>query len=67
MGEKKCNGDHSVHMCVLSAKNDEESIKKLSEDPKSVCYDCGRVASCENNLCVPYPVEYREFVKKKLE
>ena len=56
MSENKCVGDHSGHLCVLASKEEFEKIKKLTNKPKFICFNCGRVANEECNLCNPMPL-----------
>jgi hypothetical protein len=57
MSEKDlvCKGDHAAHICVLASKDMFEEIKKLTRDPQFICFNCGRVADSEKNLCNPMP------------
>ena len=59
MSEKDllCKGDHQGHICLLASKDMFEEIKKLTRDPKFICFNCGRVADSETNLCNPMPNE----------
>ena len=57
MSEKKCSGIHSGHLCVLASEGKFEQIKKLAGKPKQICFNCGRVADSEINLCNPMPLE----------
>lgn len=57
MTENKCTGDHKGHLCVLASNGKMEEIKKLTKDPKFICFNCGRVADCEKNLCNPMPLD----------
>ena len=57
MSEKDlvCNGEHEGHICLLASKGLFEEIKNLTRDPKFICFNCGRVADSEKNLCNPMP------------
>ncbi len=57
MSEKDlvCNGEHEGHICLLASKDLFEEIKNLTRDPKFICFNCGRVADSEKNLCNPMP------------
>lgn len=57
MSEKDlvCNGEHGGHICLLASKELFEEIKNLTRDPKFICFNCGRVADSEKNLCNPMP------------
>ncbi len=55
--EKKCKGDHSGHLCVLASQNKFDEIKTLTDKPEFICFNCGRVANCEENLCNPMPMK----------
>ncbi len=57
MSEKDllCKGEHEGHICLLASKAMFEEIKKLTGNPKFICFNCGRVADSEKNLCNPMP------------
>jgi hypothetical protein len=57
MNEKVCKGDHKGHLCVLASTDRFEEIKKLTRNPQFICFNCGRVADCEHNLCNPMPLD----------
>ena len=57
MGEQKCSGDHTGHICVLASKGDFDKIKAITKNPKYICFNCGRVADNEDNLCNPMPLD----------
>jgi hypothetical protein len=57
MSDKKCKGDHSGHLCVLVSKGEFEKIRKLVKEPRFVCFNCGRAATSDKNLCNPMPIE----------
>ncbi len=57
MSENKCSGDHQGHLCVLVSESKFEEIKELVKAPKFICFNCGRVADSEDNLCNPMPIE----------
>ena len=59
MNEKKCTGEHSVHICELANQNKHEEITKLVKNPNYQCFNCGRVADLEKNLC--YPIKFDEI------
>ncbi len=52
-----CTGEHSGHICVLANQDKFEDIKELTRNPKHVCFNCGRVADSEKNLCNPMPLD----------
>jgi hypothetical protein len=52
-----CRGDHSGHICVLASAGKFDEIKELTRSPKYICFNCGRVADCDGNLCNPMPLE----------
>ena len=56
MDEKVCKGDHSGHMCVLASNEEFEVIKEITQHPKFICFNCGRVADSDQNLCNPMSV-----------
>jgi hypothetical protein len=55
--DKSCKGDHGGHLCVLVSKGKFEEICKLVKNPQFICFNCGRVADKEDNLCNPMPLE----------
>jgi len=57
MTEKTCRGDHFGHLCVLSSNEKFEQIKKLTTNPKHICFNCGRVADSEKNVYNPMSLD----------
>jgi len=64
MDEKKCTGDHVVHICELANQNKHEEIPELAKSPKYICFNCGRVADLEKNLCNPITFDEIPTFKK---
>lgn len=56
MKKNECKGEHKGHLCVLVSDNKFEEIKKLLKNPKHICFNCGRVADSDKNLCNPMPL-----------
>jgi hypothetical protein len=56
MAEKRCSGDHQGHLCVLASNDQFEKIKRLARNPRFICFNCGRVAEEDCNLCNPMPL-----------
>ncbi|MDD2460081.1 MAG: hypothetical protein WC328_02850 [Kiritimatiellia bacterium] len=52
-----CTGNHEGHLCLLASQAKFETIKTLAKDPKFICFNCGRVADKEENLCNPMPLD----------
>ena len=52
-----CKGDHKGHLCVLASKGQFDKIKQLTKDPQFICFNCGRVADSDKNLCNPMPLD----------
>jgi hypothetical protein len=52
-----CDGDHSGHICVLASNQKFDEIKTLTQNPQFICFNCGRVADCKENLCNPMPLK----------
>jgi hypothetical protein len=52
----KCKGDHRGHLCVLVSRELFDEIKELVRHPKFICFNCGRVADSDKNLCNPMPL-----------
>ena len=57
MAEAKCSGDHQGHLCVLVSKGLLDKVKTLTRNPKYICFNCGRVADSNKNLCNPMPLD----------
>jgi hypothetical protein len=57
MAEQICYGEHSGHICMLAGNKEFEKIKKLTKNPKFICFNCGRVADSKENLCNPMPLK----------
>jgi len=57
MAKDTCKGEHKGHLCVLSSKELFDEIKKLTTNPEYICFNCGRVADCGDNLCNPMPLK----------
>jgi len=56
MAENVCKGDHGGHLCVLVSQQKFDEIKELVKNPQFICFNCGRVADDEKNLCNPMPL-----------
>ena len=56
MSEKTCRGEHSGHLCVLASNDRFEEIKQLARNPKYICFNCGRVADSDKNVCNPMSI-----------
>ena len=57
MATTKCTpAHHKGHLCVLASAKRFDSIRKLAGDPKFICFNCGRVAASDKNLCNPMPL-----------
>ena len=57
MAEKSCKGEHSGHICVLASMDKFDEIKAITQNPEFICFNCGRVADCGENLCNPMPLK----------
>ena len=57
MKEKACKGEHKGHLCVLVSEKRFEEIREIVKRPKYLCFNCGRVADSDENLCNPMPLE----------
>ena len=53
MKRKICKGKHEGHMCVLVSENKFDEIRALVKCPRYICFNCGRVAISQRNLCNP--------------
>jgi hypothetical protein len=56
MSESKCKGSHKGHLCVLVSEKNFDRIKELVKNPRFMCFNCGRVADSDKNLCNPMPL-----------
>ncbi|MBM4148461.1 MAG: hypothetical protein FJ224_05405 [Lentisphaerae bacterium] len=54
--QQTCKGDHKGHLCVLVSKGKIDEIRELVREPRYICFNCGRVADSEANLCNPMPL-----------
>ena len=50
-----CKGEHQGHICLLASQDKFDEIKELTRNPQFICFNCGRVADSEKNLCNPMP------------
>jgi hypothetical protein len=57
MAEHICKGEHKGHLCLLASKDKFEEIKKLAKNPRFICFNCGRVAESDKNVCNPMPLD----------
>ncbi len=57
MAEHICKGEHKGHLCLLASQEKFEEIKKLAKSPKYICFNCGRVADSDKNVCNPMPLD----------
>ena len=57
MKKAVCKGDHSGHLCVLVSEQRFDEIRKLVLEPRFICFNCGRVADSDRNLCNPMPLK----------
>lgn len=55
MSEKTCKNHHG-HLCVLASQKRWDEIKRAVSDPAFICFNCGRVANSDENLCNPMPL-----------
>ncbi len=53
---RDCKGDHQGHLCVLASNGLFDKIKEITRNPQFICFNCGRVADSESNLCNPMPL-----------
>lgn len=57
MSDTTCKGEHQGHLCVLVSEQKLDEVRELVKQPKSICFNCGRVADSDKNLCNPMPLE----------
>ena len=53
MKQTVCKGEHKGHLCVLASEELFDQIKELTKEPRYICFNCGRVADSDKNLCNP--------------
>ena len=56
MKQASCSGEHQGHLCVLASAGKFSEIKEIARAPRFICFNCGRVADCDANLCNPMPI-----------
>lgn len=52
-----CGRDHQGHLCVLHSKGLHAEIAHITDKPTVVCFNCGRKANRETNVCNPMPLD----------
>ncbi len=57
MAETVCKGNHQGHICVLASAGKFEEIKCITKKPQFICFNCGRVADSDKNVCNPMPLK----------
>ncbi len=57
MAKGTCKGEHTGHLCVLVSKEQFDKVKELARHPKFICFNCGRVADSQANVCNPMPLD----------
>jgi len=57
MAETVCKGNHQGHICVLASAGKFEDIKCITKKPQFICFNCGRVADSDKNVCNPMPLK----------
>ena len=57
MAQQACKGEHEGHLCVLASAGRFQEIKDMARSPRFICFNCGRVAECDGNLCNPMPLD----------
>jgi len=57
MKQHTCKGEHEGHLCVLASAEKFQEIRELAREPKFICFNCGRVAACDANLCNPMAID----------
>ncbi len=48
--------DHDRHLCHMVNIRNLKTVAKLAQDPKHICFICGRTAKSEKNICEPYKI-----------
>jgi hypothetical protein len=57
MKQASCKGEHEGHLCVLASKGQFKEIQEMARAPRFICFNCGRVAQCDDNLCNPMAID----------
>jgi len=57
MEKNKCRGGHKGHLCVLASEGRIDEIMCLAQNPKYICFNCGRLAKSKKNLCNPMSIK----------
>ena len=57
MGEKFCKSDNCDHFCVMASTERITEIQELAKNPHYICFNCGRVADSDQNLCNPMKMD----------
>ena len=57
MSENDCKGNHTGHLCVLVSQEKFDEIRERVQDPQYICFNCGRAAHSDANLCNPMPIK----------
>ncbi len=52
-----CSEEHQGHLCVLASREAFDEIKELIQEPRFICFNCGRAAHSAANLCNPMPLD----------
>lgn len=55
--QQVCTGEHSGHICLLASQDKFDEIRDLTRNPHFICFNCGRVADSDKNLCNPMPLD----------
>lgn len=55
--QQVCTGDHNGHICLLASQDKFDEIRDLASNPRFICFNCGRVADSDKNLCNPMPLD----------
>ena len=57
MKPASCKGEHEGHLCVLAGSGKFKEIQEMARVPRFICFNCGRVAECDYNLCNPMAID----------
>ena len=52
MADQACPG-HEKHICALAGQKKWDEVKKLVQNARYICKNCGRAAASGDNLCKP--------------
>ena len=52
-----CGAKHQGHLCIMSSKGMTDEIACMVDNPRVICFNCGREANDAAFVCVPMALE----------